>query len=1351
MGHHGRATQQAVAVGTAPRNGGRATAGRGAGAMRVTRPIALVISGSLIGIIALAGLVWTSLERMERAQSEINALFALQQRLHDFAANTDSPLLHADGGPMSLDAVEAEGRALVQELRLLDEANPEVRRATRHIESILAASRSVDITAAPASANISTRSSRETLVVLGRAIESLLAEREQSIARQAVSIGGGSVGAALLATAMGVLGLMLVQRRISGPIHALAHTIGRIRSGDTGARAEAAGDSELAELSAAFNALVDQRQAVEAELERSRHMMAESQRIARVGSWRIRIADGRGEYSDETCRMLGIAPSACAASSEALLARVHPEDVGQLRTMIDETLAGGEPRDIEFRIVHEDRSVRHVHGRAELERAADGTALALSGTMQDITERRRLEDDLLQIRQLVQTSQDLLCIIDADYRYTFCNEGYAALYQLDRAALEGRLVSDVVGKRFFEVNARPWIDRCFAGDPQIFEAERTYPHLGTRQVLIRYYPIASPHGRGRQVGAVMSDVTELKRAEVELRDQRHQLAVAGRIARLGGWSVDLESNRIAWSDVAAEIHGMPIGHSPKDVEEGIGYFAPEYREPLRARFSACVEGGVPFDEEAQLVGADGRRVWVRVAGESVRDEHGSVVRVEGALQDISTQKASEQEIVRLADRLGTILDSITDAFFTLDRDWRFDHVNAEAERLLGRPQQTLVGRNVWEELPEALGTRLEAKYRQAMRERITISFEEYFEPRARWLEIRAYPCDDGLAVFIHDFTDWRTLTEELREHERDRRASRHQLQVAFETRKALIDSLPAHIALIDSAGVILDVNDQWRQFGLDNGAVDPDYGVGQNYITLCEQVIDDTREDAHTVAGGLRAVLAGESAGFAHEYPCDAPDEARWFRLTVNALPSPRDRHARRAVAMHVDITERKLAEQELNRLAYEDNLTGLASRNGFERLIEQRVQEHGWQADAMVVMLDIRQQRDVNDAHGYTTGDQLLQQIGQRLQQHSGPGAIVSRTGGDEFAVFLPARSDCTPAEQRATLASTFEQPFRIDQLGLEAGAAFGYTSFGEHRREIEQLLREAELALFQSRGDDAVQSWSAYTDALDEESRRRVAITRDLRRALDADEFELHFQPKVDLRTGELVACEALLRWYHPEHGLQSPGLFVPIAEQSQLIGPIGDWVVHEACRCLRQWQNDDLDIVRVAVNVSLVQFMVGDLAETVRAALERYGVAPDALTLEITESVFEHESATMQRQLRTLHDLGVRLSLDDFGTGYSSLLYLQKYPFDEIKVDQGFVQRMLDDPYSRKIVNTVVSIAGALGVEAVAEGIESAAVRDALLTLDCRIGQGYYYSMPLEAEDFRWLLDKHTVLPLARRTAS
>jgi len=576
---------------------------------------------------------------------------------------------------------------------------------------------------------------------------------------------------------------------------------------------------------------------------------------------------------------------------------------------------------------------------------------------------------------------------------------------------------------------------------------------------------------------------------------------------------------------------------------------------------------------------------------------------------------------------------------------------------------------------------------------------------------------------------------------------RDHLKTAVEMRQALINALPAQVAVLDSEGTIIDVNAQWRRFAEANAYPTADYGLGRNYLTVCEQPSAQWGEKAPQVAAALRQVLAGESPMEPVEYPCHSPREARWFHVTAAAMQVPPEQgETAGAVVMHVDITERKLAEQRLDQLAFEDGLTGLPSRNGFVRSVETTLARTGWPVGATIVLLDLEQQHDVNDARGYAVGDRLLIEIGRRLGKAAGQNGIVARIGGDEFAIFLPADAARPAPQQREDLHATFAPAFEVDAQALEASARFGYTEFGPERRPVEELVREAELALFRSRQAHARGTWTAYTSELDHESRHRIAVTQELQRALGEEEFELHFHPKVELDGGRLVACEALIRWHHPERGMQSPATFIPVAEQSQLIGPIGDWAVREACKRLREWQDEQLESARVAVNVSLVQFTVGDFAATVRAALAAHGVMPSALTLEITESVFESDSEALREQLHALHELGVRLSLDDFGTGYSSLLYLQQYPFDEIKIDQGFVRHMLDDAYSRTVVQTVMELAGALDAAVVAEGVEDAAVRDALLGMGCRIGQGFHYSMPLAAEDFRWLLSQRSPLPLA-----
>lgn len=758
----------------------------------------------------------------------------------------------------------------------------------------------------------------------------------------------------------------------------------------------------------------------------------------------------------------------------------------------------------------------------------------------------------------------------------------------------------------------------------------------------------------------------------------------------------------------------------------------------------------PLDHEMRVQDAAGGTRWVRAIAQPHRLDDGSVVW-DGVLVDLTGKKQWEREAERLTDRLVKTLESITDALFSVDHDWRFTYVNARAERVLKRSREELLGQVLWDELPAIVGTSTEHEFRRAVSEGVTVALEPHYESLQRWFDIRAYPSDEGLTVYFRDVTARRQLTGQLQEQEEHLRQSRDQLAGLLETRQALINSLPAHIALLDAHGVIIDVNDRWRHFGRSNAYADASAGVGLNYLEVCREATGDCAPDARHAAAGLEQVLAGERDSFTFEYPCHSPTQYRWFRMMANRLSTNASGNREAgAVVMHVDITERKLAERQLNQLAYEDPVTGLLNRHGFIEGLAWHIEQDGWQPSGMVVMLDVVGQRDINAAHGHDTGDQLLAGIGRRLVERMGGSGFVARSGGNEFVVFLPWQPGRAPEEQRALLATAFDGPFVIDGQTIESSARFGYTVLGEHRREPALLLHEAELALFEL-GRGSTQRWSAYTSGLDDKARARIELTRELRRALQEHQFELHFQPKVDLDTGELIACEALVRWRHPERGLQSPAVFIPAAEQSQLIGPLGDWVLFEACRHLREWEDAELEVVRVSVNVSVVQLRLGGFVETVREALETYDVAPFRLTLEITESVFEQESEMLQKQLKALHDLGVRLSLDDFGTGYSSLLYLQQYPFDEIKIDKGFVAGVLDDSYSQKIVTTVLGIASALNADAVAEGVESADVADALVDMGCRIGQGYYYSMPLEAEDFRWLLETRTVLPTGGRADS
>lgn len=843
-------------------------------------------------------------------------------------------------------------------------------------------------------------------------------------------------------------------------------------------------------------------------------------------------------------------------------------------------------------------------------------------------------------------------------------------------------------------------------------------------------------GHPMYVAGVIQDVTERVEARAALDEQRRVMEIAGRIARFGGWYVDTRTQALTWSDRVCEIHEVPLGTRPV-VGEGIAFYAPEHRARIRALFERAVRDGVPYDEELQIVTAAGRRIWVRTTGEAVRDDSGRIIGLQGAFQDIDDRKRAELQVHHLDQRLRTTLERLNDGFVLIDDALRITFANTAAVRIAGRGRDTPVaGKALEAVLPGVMTCRIGDEIRRAMRDGVSIRFEDFDPTTNRWLEIWADPTQEGLAVGLRDVTGRRDMVERLR---------RQEAEVARElaTREDLIDSLPANIAVLDGVGVITSVNGRWREFARDNGAPDCDC-VGVSYLAVCDGATgDDAAIGAH-VAAGLRDVLAGRRPSFAYEYPCHSPSEERWFRVAATPLRS--DDGPDGAVVMHVDISERKRAELALERIAFQDPFTGYLSRDGLTRELATYLDQGAWPERAVLVTLDLVELRGVNEAQGFAIGDALLAAVGDRLAATAGPGGLVARTGGDAFAVFLPdlASGTSLSMELFGSRDGSFAEPFIIDGFELDVATHYGYTRLGAEPRPVDGLLREAEVALNASRFGSSTNG-RAYTSELDRAARARVQLAYELREALKNDEFELHFQPKVDLASGCLVAGETLIRWNHPVRGLLSPGAFIPVAEKSRLIVPIGRWVLDRACRTLRAWQDDGMDIVQISVNVSVEQLADTEFLAHVEEILTRHRVPPSSLTLEITESVFADEGARLRDKLDALHALGVKLSLDDFGTGYSSLAYLKNYPFDYIKIDRAFVQGLPNDSYSRDIVASVLKIASSTGATVIAEGIELSGQRDALLDLGCSLGQGYHYSVPLSEEDFAWLLAKRGSLPL------
>lgn len=427
------------------------------------------------------------------------------------------------------------------------------------------------------------------------------------------------------------------------------------------------------------------------------------------------------------------------------------------------------------------------------------------------------------------------------------------------------------------------------------------------------------------------------------------------------------------------------------------------------------------------------------------------------------------------------------------------------------------------------------------------------------------------------------------------------------------------------------------------------------------------------------------------------------------------------------DVSEKVLHEETLRRLAHTDSLTGLANRFMLrDRLTRLIGQKH----PLALLAIDLDRFKTVNDNHGHSAGDAVLQAVAERLRMRLPPAALLARLGGDEFAVVLSAPADMAMVEALAQrVVDSLGEPMEIGSRILRVGASVGLTTRHNEPVSLDGLLVQADMAMYAAK-EAGRGRWARYTPLLGEHSRRQLAIEQGLRSALERGELVLHWQAKLDLASDRITGAEALMRWTHPTLGPISPLEFIAVAEQCGLIDAMGQWALREACRAGTR----ELAGLTVAVNVSPAQLQSGHFLNQLRDALNTSGMEPGRLELEITESVFMEDAEQALRLLRDIRQTGVRLALDDFGTGYSSLSYLRSFPFDTLKIDQSFVTEVLSREHSRAIVRMIAELAATLGMRTVAEGVETAEQMQAVRAAGCDEVQGYLVSRPQPLAEFR-----------------
>jgi diguanylate cyclase (GGDEF)-like protein/PAS domain S-box-containing protein len=697
-----------------------------------------------------------------------------------------------------------------------------------------------------------------------------------------------------------------------------------------------------------------------------------------------------------------------------------------------------------------------------------------------------------------------------------------------------------------------------------------------------------------------------------------------------------------------------------------------------------------------LVAAVGWRVWLR------------------ARRQREQERRLHREIAQREERLKLSLWGSGDSFW----DWDIPNnrlYRTGADQLVGAERNQTVSTDDWRH--QAVHPDDLPRVQRLLQEHIT-GLTEVFESEHRlrtasddWIWVRSR----GKVVERDALGNPLRMAGTARDISASRRAERER-RVATEVLRSMSEA----VAVVDLDFRFVSVNPAFSRItGYSEEEV-----VGQSSRLL------DSTQHSPDFYRRARDVLerTGHWAGEMWQKRKDGDEFLGWLEIS-----EVRDGHGRtHFVTVVNDITDKKRAEQELRYLANYDTLTGLPNRALLsERLARAIVRARRQDTKVAVLFLDLDRFKDINDSLGHAAGDRILKATASRLLATVGASDTVARLSGDEFTVVLEDIADVAAAERVARdVLAAFTQALEIDERhDVIISPSVGVALYPDHGLVPTDLLKFADTAMYQAKSLGR-NTYQVYTEAMDAEARRRATVSAALRKALDRGEFRLVFQPRLSLMDGRITGVEALLRWNSQELGEISPAVFIPLAEESGLILPIGEWVLREACATLKRWRHHGLQDVAMAVNVSVLQLLRGDLPSVLRSVLEETGVPAKRVELEVTESMVMQNAEQTTAVLHELQRLGVTLAIDDFGTGYSSLVYLKRLPIDTLKIDKEFVGDLTRDPDDEAITATVITMAHSLGLNVIAEGVETAQQLAYLREQGCDEIQGYWLSAPLDA---------------------
>jgi diguanylate cyclase (GGDEF)-like protein/PAS domain S-box-containing protein len=967
-------------------------------------------------------------------------------------------------------------------------------------------------------------------------------------------------------------------------------------------------------------------------------------------------------------------------------------------------------------------------------------ALALEGVA--FAEDRHWRQSEVRFRSLIQNSSDIIMVLGADGTINYVSPSVQRILGYAPEDLIGQynftlLHQDDVARvrRFHDENvSRPGASPAL--DARLRHADGSWRHFeGIGNNLLD-----DPSVNGIVVN--LRDVTERRLAEEAFRASGAGLAEAQRLAHLGSWEAEpakpgipRPEHKMRWSDEMYRIFGFaPQQFAPtlKDLIEAIHLEDIDY--VVREVADTASRGETSLEIEHRILRSNGEVRFVQTRMEMLYERSEELLSNRGTILDITEHKQAEEEL-RRSER-----DLLAAQRIASVGNWSFDvvenlaHWSDEMYRIFGLAAQGQITFKRFLSYVHPLDRRLIV---DASREALKGEGRSSLDYRV----VRP----DGEVRHVHaqyeverDHSGWTTQLIGTLQDITELRHKEKELRQSEERFRSLVQNSLDVITVVDARGTIVYYSPSAERVM----GYNPEEFIGKNALEE-SQIHPDDLPRVRDIFGYL---VENPGVNYSMELRMRHADGSwRVFEATGNNLLD--DPSVNGIVVNSRDITERKAFEEQLSHQAFHDPLTDLPNRALFtDRLGHALARADRHPESVAILFLDLDNFKVINDSLGHKAGDELLVATAERLRHCLRPGDTVARLSGDEFTVLLEDMVDRKVAIRLAErIAERMVEPFSLRGRDAVTTTSIGIAFAASGADRPDDLLRKADIAMYRAKSNGKA-GYMVFDPGMDAEVHRRLLMESDLRRAVEREEFVLHYQVKARLDTdlqrhiripagvapnGAAREVEALVRWNHPSHGLVPPLEFIPLAEETGLIIPMGRWILEEACRQARTWREQSDQPHTVCVNLSARQFQHPKLVEEVGEVLRDVGLDPGGLVLEITESTLIEDIESATATLQQLRDLGVKLAVDDFGTGYSSLSYLKRFPVDFLKIDLSFVENLETDPADRVIVSAVINLAHALGMEVTAEGVETAGQLRQLTSMGCDVAQGFYFSKPLPSE--------------------